>query len=123
MSLTRTEKIPSRFTMGLPLPSDKKEGEIAGYHCWAEFFVDGRGWIPVDISEASKAAAKSPEMVDYYFGGLTPDRIELSHGRDVSLTPRQAGGPLNFFIYPYCEVDGKEAAKETVTRKMSFKDV
>ena len=33
MSLTRTEKIPSRFTMGLPLPSDKKEREIAGYHC------------------------------------------------------------------------------------------
>lgn len=123
MSLSRTEKIPARFTMGLPLPSDKHEGEIAGYHCWAEFFVDGRGWIPVDISEAWKAAGKTPEMVDYYFGGLTPDRVELSHGRDVVLTPKQAGAPLNFFIDPYCEIDGKEAAKGTVTRKTAFKDL
>lgn len=124
MSLTRTEKIPSRFTMGLPLPTDAHGGEIPGYHCWAEFFVDGRGWIPVDISEASKAAEKKhSEMVDYYFGSLTPDRVEFSHGRDVVLTPRQAGAPLNFFVYPYCEIDGKEAAKDAVTRAFAFKDV
>jgi transglutaminase-like putative cysteine protease len=122
MSLARTEKLPARFSMGLPLPTDKHEGEIAGYHCWAEFFVDGRGWVPVDISEASKAAGKSPEMVDYYFGGLTPDRVELSRGRDVVLTPKQAGAPLNFLIYPYCEIDGKEASGG-VTRKFTFKDV
>jgi transglutaminase-like putative cysteine protease len=123
MSLARTEKIPARFTMGLALPTDKHEGEIAGYHCWAEFFVAGRGWIPVDISEAWKAAGKTPEMVDYYFGGLTADRVELSRGRDLLLAPRQAGAPLNFLIDPYCEIDGKEAEKGAVVRKVTFKDL
>ncbi len=128
MSLARTENIPCRFTMGLPLPpkSDATAAsmiEVPGYHCWAEFFVDGRGWIPVDASEASKAAAKSPEMVDYYFGGLSADRIEFSLGRDVPLAPKQAGPPLNYFIYPYCEIDGKEAAKDAVARKFTFKDL
>jgi len=123
MSLARTNGIPARFSMGMPVPTDKKEGEIAGYHCWAEFFVDGRGWVPVDISEASKAVAKTPEMADYFFGGLNADRVEFSLGRDVPLVPKQAGAPLNFFIYPYCEIDGKEAAKDAVARKFSFKDL
>jgi transglutaminase-like putative cysteine protease len=123
MSIARTENLPCRFTMGVSLPTDKHEGELAGYHCWAEFFSDGRGWIPVDISEASKAAAKSPEMVDYYFGGLTADRVEFSLGRDVPLVPKQAGAPLNFFVYPYCEIDGKVAAKDAIARKFSFKDL
>jgi len=128
MSLARTESIPCRFTMGVSLPT-KAEPPVAtmtdvpGYHCWAEFFVDGRGWVPVDVSEASKAAPKSPEMVDYYFGGLNADRIEFTLGRDVPLVPKQAGAPLNFFIYPYCEIDGKEAAKDAVARKFSFKDL
>jgi transglutaminase-like putative cysteine protease len=122
MSLARTEKIPARFSMGFPLPTDSHEGTIGGYHCWAEFFVDGRGWIPVDISEAWKVKTKQPAMVDYYFGGLTPDRVEFSQGRDVPLVPAAAGGARNFFVYPYCEIDGKEAAADSVAKKFSFKD-
>jgi len=123
MSLVRSEEIPARFTMGIPLPADQHEGEIPGYHCWAEFFVDGKGWIPVDISEAWKVAAKQPAMVDYYFGGLTPDRVEFSLGRDVPLVPSAAAGARNFFIYPYCEIDGKTAASDAISKKFSFKDL
>ena len=123
MSLTRTNGVPSRFLMGVSLPTDKTEGEIPGYHCWAEFFADGRGWIPVDISEADKVADKDAAMADFYFGGLTMDRIEFTTGRDVPLVPAAAGGARNFFIYPYCEIDGKEAAKEAIARKFTFKDV
>jgi transglutaminase-like putative cysteine protease len=127
MSLARTENIPCRFTMGFGLPpkADAPAATptaIPGYHCWAEFFVDGRGWVPVDISEASKAVTKMPEMADYYFGGLSADRIEFTLGRDVPLVPKQAGKPLNYFIYPYCEIDGKEAPKDSVTRNFSIKD-
>ena len=45
-----------------PLPPDKHSGEIAGYHCWSDFYVDGKGWIPVDISEAWK----HPRNGDYF---------------------------------------------------------
>jgi transglutaminase-like putative cysteine protease len=123
MSLTRTHGIPSRFIMGLPLPADVREGEVGGYHCWAEFFVEGKGWIPVDISEADKAAATSPGMVEYYFGGLTADRVEFTHGRDVRLVPAARVGTLNFFIYPYCEIDGVPAPKDAVVRRFSFSDL
>jgi len=123
MSLTRTHGIPSRFLMGMPLPPDKKEGEIAGYHCWAEFFAPERGWVPVDISEADRAADQQPEMTEFYFGGLTADRVEFSTGRDVKLVPQNRGGALNFFIYPYCEIDGREAPKDVIGRRFTFQDV
>ncbi len=122
MSLTRTHGVPSRFLMGASIPTDKTEGEVAGYHCWAEFFAEKKGWVPVDISEADKVADKDPAMAEFYFGGLTRDRIEFSSGRDVPLVPAAAAGPRNFFVYPYCEIDGKEAAKEAVARKFTFKD-
>jgi transglutaminase-like putative cysteine protease len=122
MSLTRTNGIPARFLMGMSLPTDKHEGEIPGYHCWAEFFDEGRGWVPVDISEADKVADTKPDMVEFYFGGLTVDRVEFTTGRDVALVPPQKGAPLNYFINPYCEIDGKAAPKDAVVRKVTFKD-
>jgi hypothetical protein len=27
-------------------------------------------------------------------------------GRDIQLTPPQKGGPLNYSVYPYAELDG-----------------
>ena len=62
-------------------------------------------------------------MGAYYFGGLTVDRVDFTAGRDVNLEPRQTGSPLNFFIYPWVEIDGKEAPKDAIARKFTFKDV
>jgi transglutaminase-like putative cysteine protease len=95
--------IPARFAIGFPLPADRGQGKIAGYHCWAEFYAKGIGWVPIDASEA----AKNPDQREYFFGHHDENRIELTKGRDVVLTPRQQGDPLNYFVYPYVEVDGK----------------
>ena len=95
--------IPARFAIGFPLPADRGEGKIAGYHCWAEFYAKGIGWVPVDASEA----AKNPAKREYFFGALDENRIEFSKGRDVLLEPKQRGEPLNYFVYPYVEADGK----------------
>jgi transglutaminase-like putative cysteine protease len=100
----RAMGIPARFAIGFPLPADRGEGKIAGYHCWAEFYAKGIGWVPVDASEA----AKNPDKREYFFGAHDENRVELSKGRDVVLSPRQKGDPLNYFVYPYAEVDGKE---------------
>jgi len=102
ISLARAEGIPARFEIGFPVPTGT-EGTIPGYHCWAEFYVKGWGWVPVDISEASK----DPGKHDYFFGSLDANRVQFSVGRDLTLQPKQDGGPLNYFIYPYVEVDGK----------------
>ena len=116
IALMRAEKIPARFEIGFPLPAAAAEGEIPGYHCWAEFHVNGRGWIPVDISEAWKA----PALHDYFFGHLDANRVQFSIGRDIVLSPRQQGEPLNYFVYPYVEVDGKPSA---ATTKLTFRNV
>jgi transglutaminase-like putative cysteine protease len=117
IALMRAKKIPARFEIGFPLPEKAREGEIAGYHCWAEFYVEGEGWVPVDISEAWKA----PSRHDYFFGKLDANRIQFTVGRDILLKPRQDGDALNYFIYPYVEVDGKPYAG--VEKKFTFREV
>jgi transglutaminase-like putative cysteine protease len=111
----RAMGIPARFAIGFPLPFERGQGEIAGYHCWAEFYAKGIGWVPVDASEA----AKHPEKRDYFFGHHDENRVEFSKGRDVTLNPPQKGDPLNYFIYPYAETDGKTLATEYM---VSFRD-
>ena len=103
ISLSRASEIPARFFIGVPLEGDKSEGQTTKYHCWAEFYDERQGWIPVDISEAWKDKSKQ----EYYFGTLDENRVEFTLGRDIVLEPVQAGELLNYFIYPYVEVDGK----------------
>ena len=117
--LARANGIPARFEIGFPLPTDKSKGSIGGYHCWASFFEDTRGWVPVDISEADK----HPEMKEYYFGSLTADRIAFSVGRDITLEPKQQGPPLNYFVYPYVEVGGKPWPRKKMQLNFTFKDL
>lgn len=101
ISLARASGIPAKFVIGFNVPP-KKESVIKGYHCWAEFYLNGSGWIPVDISKAWKDKSRK----EYYFGNLDQNRIEFSIGRDITLNPAQEGDPLNYFIYPYLEIDG-----------------
>ena len=117
IAMARSQGIPARFEIGFPLPADKHSGEIAGYHCWSDFYVDGKGWIPVDISEAWK----HPDKRDYFFGSHDANRVQFSMGRDLRLKPPQDGKPLNYFVYPYVEADGREYAN--VSLAFSFADV
>jgi transglutaminase-like putative cysteine protease len=117
IAMARSQGIPARFEIGFPLPADKHSAEIAGYHCWSDFYIDGKGWIPVDISEAWK----HPEKRDYFFGSHDVNRVQFSMGRDLRLNPAQDGKPLNYFVYPYVEVDGQEYAN--VSLAFSFADL
>jgi transglutaminase-like putative cysteine protease len=119
ISLARSQKIPAKFEIGFLLPEQHSEGEVSGYHCWAQFQSARKGWVPVDISEAKK----NPQLRDYYFGNLTENRVLFSTGRDIDLVPRQDGRPLNFFIYPYVEVDGKPHPADKIQCKCSYADV
>ena len=108
--------IPARFIMGLPLSDGMSEGVISGYHCWAEFYVEGRGWVPIDASEASKRREKQ----DALFGGLDANRVEFTVGRDIGI-PQAKTGPFNYVIYPHVEMDGRPYEK--VETRLSFRGV
>jgi len=122
IGMARSQGIPARFAIGFPLPEKRGSGEIPGYHCWAEMYVKGEGWVPVDSSEAAKAiATNNPARKEYFYGHHDENRLEFSRGRHLPLRPPQKGDPLNFFVYPYAEVDGKKY--EAVDRKFYFQDL
>jgi transglutaminase-like putative cysteine protease len=113
ISLARSSGIPARFAIGASIPSERNEGGIDGYHCWAEFYAEGKWW-PIDISEANKYTA----LATYYFGHHPANRIEFSQGRDLVVEPGPASGPINFLAYPLLEINGKEVTTKTT---FSFK--
>lgn len=102
IALARAVGIPARFAIGTAIPSERNEGGIDGYHCWAEFFAEGKWW-PVDISEGNKYTS----LATYYFGHHPANRFELSRGRDLVVEPKPASGPINFLAYPVLEIGGK----------------
>ena len=101
IGMARACGIPARFVIGFPLPGDRVEGEIPGYHCWAEMYIEDVGWVPVDASEAGK----HPEKREVLFGGLDADRVQFTSGRDLQLEP-EASEIMNYFVYPHVELDG-----------------
>ena len=113
ISLARSVGIPARFSIGASIPSDRNEGGMDGYHCWAEFYAEGKWW-PVDISEGNKYTA----LATYYFGRHPANRIELSRGRDLQVTPGPDSGPINFLAYPLLEIGGEPTFAQTT---FSFK--
>lgn len=117
IAMARSQHIPAKFEIGFPLPEDKASSDIAGYHCWAEFYTRERGWFPVDISEAWQDQNKK----EYYFGANDVNRIQFTVGRDLELNPRQHGDRLNYFVYPYVELDRQ--AYPNVANAFAFKDV
>ncbi len=108
ISLARSSGIPARFAVGASIPSERNEGGIDGYHCWAEFYAEGKWW-PIDISEANKYTA----LATYYFGHHPANRIEFSQGRDLMVEPGPVSGPINFLAFPLLEINGKENAPKT----------
>jgi transglutaminase-like putative cysteine protease len=114
VALSRSVGVPAREIFGTRI---SKDGDITGfYHCHAEFYLPGYGWIPVDPSDVAKLMLK--EKLDlndekiknaryYYFGTQSETYVDLSTGRDIILNPQQEGESLNYFMYPYTEVDGE----------------
>jgi len=116
MSLARAKGIPTRFVIGFPVAG--LDGDVKGYHCWAEFYIKGRGWIPVDASDASKL--KDAAAQQYLFGHLDPNRVQFTTGRDIVLHPRTSE-PLNYFIYPRAEAEGKLVGEPKIS--LQFREV
>lgn len=113
LSLCRSVGIPSRLVMGFALEGED-QCDLCGYHCWAETYVDGLGWLPVDASCACRYGHAG-------FGSLDLNHVAFSRGRDLLLEPTQRGGRLLFFPSAYAELDG--AAFPGVQRRLRFERI
>jgi transglutaminase-like putative cysteine protease len=115
VALCRAAGVPAREVFGIRLGKKAEEDITGAQHCWAEFFLPGYGWVPVDPADVRKAMLvdkltiddpKIKELRNFFWGGIEPYRLKIAVGRDLTLTPVQAGPPLNTFGYPYAEVGG-----------------
>ncbi len=144
MSLSRAAGIPTRIIYGsfFKGPLDGQDADQS-YHCWLEYFAPNVGWIPLDVAVADifvegvtlteenkpkinltvadDYAGPDPKMVDYYFGNIDARRVVWSHGRDLTLDPKQAGGPVNAMAKAYVEIDGRPF--DGYKRKLTFKEI
>jgi len=115
VALARASGVPAREVFGLRLGTKADQDMTNGYHCWAEFYLPGKGWVSVDPADVRKIMlvkkidlVKSQSYRNYYFGKVEANRIILTRGgRGITLKPPQASGPINYFMYPYAEVNGK----------------
>ena len=117
VALARAAGVPAREVFGLRLGTKPHQDITGGYHCWAEFYLPGTGWVPVDPADVRKMMLvenleltdrKTKEYIEYFWAGVDEYRIALTKsGRDIALNPAQSDGRLNYFMYPYVEVNGK----------------
>ena len=112
----RSLGIPARFVIGFAFPEDLNEGEL-DYHCWAQFYIDGKGWLPVDASQASN----SPEKLADCFAVVDEHRVAFTVGRDIKL-PGSSSEPVNFSIYPGVEIDGRTCRNPKTTVRFKVID-
>ena len=68
-------------------------------------------------------SSRKRSPIDFFSGGMFQEErdnyLQFTVGRDIRLDPPHQGDPLNYFIYPYVEADGKPPA---VKSKVSFQD-
>ncbi|MGE3173613.1 MAG: transglutaminase-like domain-containing protein [Planctomycetota bacterium] len=143
-ALARARGIPTRMKYGsLFKPSLDGVDQDASYHCWPESWFPGIGWVPNDVAVAdiyrgsyaldasnrdkvvltTAAGYRGPDerMVDYYFGNLDCRRVCWTEGRDLTLDPPQAGGPVNAVAKGYVEID--DAPFAAFERKMTYREI
>lgn len=129
VALSRSIGVPAREINGLRMAKGK-EGDITrAQHCWAEFYMPGYGWVPVDPSDVRKAMLEKKtkdlkdvkHLVEYFFGAVEENRIAYQTGRDLTLNPPQKDGKLNYFMYPYAEADGKTLNEDLFGFNLGYK--
>jgi len=88
-ALCRSLGIPARAIGGYQMFPGSE-----GTHFWAEYYLEGYGWIPVDVTAAETADWSynaTPEerhrFKEYFFGSLDPYRYIIQKDVDVPITP------------------------------------
>ena len=95
VALNRAQGIPSRIVNGFADPAGTGDAWGAGTdmdayrHSWAEFYIDGSGWLPADPTFDIYSGGNNR-----YFGVMGDDTHLAQNYQDNSLTASSVGGKL-----------------------------
>ncbi len=127
VGLARSVGVPARDVYGLRVaPSGLGYRSLGvgtpsvtrAQHCRAEFFAEGRGWIPVDPADVRKVALeeppgnlplKDPKVAaarERLFGNWEMNWLAYNTAHDIAL-PNSSGPKLPYLMYPAGETGGE----------------
>jgi transglutaminase-like putative cysteine protease len=122
VGLCRSVGIPARDIYGVRVADSKygykslgKSGDITrAQHCRADFYAQGRGWVPVDPADVRKVVLEEPPgklaiddpkvkaARERLFGSWEMNWLAYNWGHDLAL-PGAQRGVVGFLMYPQCE--------------------
>lgn len=129
IALCRAAGVPAREIFGIRQGKEPVVDITTWQHCWAEFYLPGYGWVPVDPADVlkkmlvDKLQLSDPaikEARQYFWGAWDQYRVKLAVGRDIQLNPFQEGAPLNDFGYPFAQI-GSETLDWNQPEKFIYK--
>ena len=127
VGLARSVGVPARDIYGLRVAPSVHGYRSLGVgtpnvtraqHCRAEFFAQGRGWVPVDPADVRKVALEEPPgnlaLKDpkveaarkRLFGNWEMNWLAYNGGHDIAL-PNSKGPKLPYLMYPNGETGGE----------------
>ncbi len=108
-ALARGQGVPARPVAGYLIDRELQ----AARHYWAEFYIEGVGWIPVDpvLAEGTIRANIPPEIDPYvyFFGNLDFNHLALSKGIIDCNQMDPAGRAVQRSVIPSLQVFHEEA--------------
>lgn len=83
MTLLRLNGIPARWQSGMVF----SDGAWDNLHDWGWMYLDGHGWVPMDVTTGRFAGVADPALEWFYFGGLDAYRIAFNDDYGTPLVP------------------------------------
>lgn len=107
-AIAKERRAEVTYSVDLNAPADAKHARL---------------WLPYPMSDENQKITleQAKPLREYYFGAVDESRIAIGTGRDLILTPPQSGEPLNYFMYPYAEADGKPLNEDLYGFNLGYK--
>ena len=108
IAMMRYKDIPTRWQSGWMM----HPGEV-NLHDWAEYYIDGVGWIPIDVSFGRADDEKSTLPKEFFLSGMDSYRLYINNDFSGSFFPKKK--------YPRSEtVDFQRGEVETDSENLYF---